>query len=63
MTEVNYKAMNDVVKQGDYSDNFYIVLDGELECRMGFTIIKKEGNRTKVEKFDPKLVKVYYPGD
>ena len=30
---------------------------------MGFTKIKKEGNRTKVEKFDPKLVKVYYPGD
>ena len=63
MTEENYKAMNDIVKQGDYSDNFYIVLDGELECRMGFTIIKKEGNRTKVEKFDPKLVKLYYPGD
>ena len=63
MTEVNYKAMSDVVRQGDFSDNFYIVIEGELECKMGFTIIKKEGNRTKVEKYDPKLVKVYYPGD
>ena len=63
MTEVNCMAMTDVVKQGEYSDNFYIVLNGELECRMGFTITKKEGNRTKVEKYDPKLVKVYYPGD
>ena len=63
MTKDNYKAMSEIVKQGDYSDNFYFVLDGELECRMGFTKIKKEGNRTKVEKFDPKLVKVYYSGD
>ena len=63
MNEVNFKAMNDIVKQGEYNDNFYIILEGELECKMGFTIVKKEGNRTKIEKYDPKLVKVYYPGD
>ncbi len=63
LTEVNYKAMNDIIKQEEYSDNFYIILEGELECKIGFTIVKKEGNRTKVERYDPKLVKVYYPGD
>ena len=63
MNEVNFKAMSEIVKQGEYSDNFYIILEGELECKMGFTIVKKEGNRTKIEKYDPKLVKVYYPGD
>lgn len=63
MNEVNFKAMSDIVKQGEYNDNFYIILEGELECKMGFTIVKKEGNRTKVEKYEPKLVKVYYPGD
>ena len=63
MTEVNYKAMNDIVKQDEYSDNFYIIIEGELECKKGFTIVTKEGNRTKVERYDPKLVKVYYPGD
>ena len=62
-TEVEYKALNDIVKQDEYSDNFYIVVEGELECKIGFTITKKEGNRTKVERYDPKLVKVYYPGD
>ena len=63
LTEVNYKAMNDIIKQEEYSDNFYIILEGELECKIGFTIVKKEGNRTKVERYDPRLVKVYYPGD
>ena len=63
MTEVNYKAMNDIVKQDEYSENFYIIIEGELECKKGFTIVTKEGNRTKVERYDPKLVKVYYPGD
>ena len=63
MIGVDYKAMSEIIKQGEYSDNFYFIFKGELECRMGFTQIKKEGNRTKVEKFDPKLVKVYYPGD
>ena len=63
MTEINYKAMNDIVKQDEYSDNFYIIIEGELECKKGFTIVTKEGNRTKVERYDPKLVKVYYPGD
>ena len=63
MTEVKYSEFSEVVRQGDYSENFYFILKGELECKMGFTIKKKEGNRTKIEKFDPRLVKVYYPGD
>ena len=63
MTEVKYSEYSEVVRQGDYSENFYFILKGELECKMGFTIKKKEGNRTKIEKFDPRLVKVYYPGD
>ena len=63
MNEEEHKSMSEIVKQGEYNDKFYFVFKGELECRMGFTIIKKEGNRTKVEKYDPKLVKVYYPGD
>ena len=63
MTEVKYNEFSEVVRQGDYSENFYFILKGELECKMGFTIKKKEGNRTKIEKYDPRLVKVYYPGD
>ena len=63
LTEVDYKIMNDIIKQDEYSDNFYIIFEGELECKIGFTIVTKEGNRTKVERYDPKLVKVYYPGD
>lgn len=30
---------------------------------MGFIRVTREGNKKKVEKFDPKLVKVYYSGD
>ena len=63
LTEVDYKIMNDIIKQDEYSDKFYIIFEGELECKIGFTIVTKEGNRTKVERYDPKLVKVYYPGD
>ena len=63
MEEKSLSSMNEVVKQGNFSNYFYFILEGELEGRMGFTIISKEGNKKKVEKFDPKLVKVYYPGD
>ena len=63
MEEKNYGPMAEVIKQGDFNDYFYIITEGELECKMGFTIVTREGNRKKVEKFDPKLVKVYYPGD
>ena len=63
MEEKNYSAMSEIVKQGDFSDMFYFILEGELECKMGFTIITREGNKKKVENFAPRLVKVYYPGD
>ena len=38
MTEVKYSEFSEVVRQGDYSENFYFILKGELECKMGFTI-------------------------
>ena len=63
MEEKNYSAMSEIVKQGDFSDLFYFIFEGELECKMGFTIVTREGNTKKEEKFDPRLVKVYYPGD
>ena len=63
MEEKNYVSMNEIVKQGDYSNTFYFIAEGELECRMGFTKIIREGNKKRIEKYDPKLVKVYYPGD
>ena len=63
MNEENHNSMSEIVKQGEYSDKFYIILSGELECRLGFTIPRKEGNRTFIDKYEPKLVKVYYPGD
>ena len=63
MEEKHYNAMSEVVKQDDFSDYFYFIAEGELECRMGFTKITREGNRKKVEKFEPRLVKIYYPGD
>ena len=63
MEEKNFNAMTEIVKQGEYSNNFYFILEGELECKMGFTIVKREGNKKKIEKYDPRLVKVYYPGD
>ena len=63
MEEKSYSAVTDVVKQGEIGDNFFFVLEGELECRIQFTKITKEGNRKRVEKFEPKLVKIYGPGD
>ena len=63
MEEKNFVSMNEIVKQGDYSNTFYFIAEGELECRMGFTKIIREGNKKRIEKYDPKLVKVYYPGD
>ena len=63
MDEKSFPAMTEIVKQGEFSDYFYFIYKGELEGRMGFTIITREGNKKKVEKFDPKLIKVYYSGD
>ena len=63
MEEKSYSAMSEIVKQGDYNDFFYFIFEGELECKMGFTKIIREGNKKREEKFDPRLVKVYYPGD
>ena len=63
MEEKNFSAVTDVVKQGDLEESFYFVAEGELECKMQFTQITQEGNRKKVEKFEPKLVRIYSPGD
>ena len=63
MEEKNIPAVTDVVKQGEIGDCFYFIVEGDLECRMQFIKVTKEGNRKKVEKFEPKLVKVYGPGD
>ena len=63
MEEKNIPAVTDVVKQGEIGDCFYFIVEGELECKMQFIKVTKEGNRKKVEKFEPKLVKVYGPGD
>ena len=63
MEEKNIPAVTDVVKQGDLEESFYFVAEGKLECKMQFTKITQEGNRKKVEKFDPKLVRIYNPGD
>ena len=63
MEEKNIAAVIDVVKQGQISDCFYYIQEGELECKMQFIKVTQEGNRKKVEKFEPKLVKVYGPGD
>ena len=63
MEEKNFSAVTDVVKQGDLEESFYFVAEGELECKMQFTQITQEGNRKKVEKFEPKLVRIYNPGD
>ena len=63
MEEKNIPAVTDVVKQGDIEETFYFVAEGELECKMQFTKITQEGNRKKVEKFEPKLVRIYSPGD
>ena len=63
MEEKNIAAAIDVVKQGQISDCFYYIQEGELECKMQFIKVTQEGNRKKVEKFEPKLVKVYGPGD
>ena len=63
MEEKNIPAAADVVKQGQINDTFYFIVEGELECKMQFIKVTKEGNRKKVEKFDPKLVKIYGPGD
>ena len=63
MEEKNIPAVTDVVKQGDLEESFYFVAEGELECKMQFTQITQEGNRKKVEKFEPKLVRIYNPGD
>ena len=63
MVEKNIPALTDVVKQGEIGDTFFFIVEGEIECKIQFTKITKEGNRKKVEKFEPKLVKVYVPGD
>ena len=63
MEEKNIPAVTDVFKQGEIGDSFFFVEEGELECKMQFIKVTKEGNRKKVEKFEPKLVKVYGPGD
>lgn len=63
MEKKTYSNMTDVVKQDEYCNKFFFIEDGELECKMGFTRVTREGNKKKVDKFDPKLVKVYYPGD
>lgn len=63
MEEKKYNSMSEIIKQEDYNNNFYFILEGELECKMGFTIIKREGNKKKIEKYEPRVVKVYYPGD
>ena len=63
MEEKNIPAVTDVFKQGEIGDSFYFVEEGELECKMQFIKVTKEGNRKKVEKFEPKLVKIYGPGD
>ena len=63
MEEKNVPAVTDVVKQGDLEESFYFVAEGQLECKMQFTQITQEGNRKKVEKFEPKLVRIYNPGD
>ena len=63
MEKKSYANMAEVVKQDEYCNKFFFIEDGELECRMGFTRVTREGNKKKVDKFDPKLVKVYYPGD
>jgi cAMP-dependent protein kinase regulator len=63
MEEKNVPALTDVFKQGEIGDSFFFVEEGELECKMQFIKITREGNRKKVEKFEPKLVKMYVPGD
>ena len=63
MEEKNIPAVTDVVKQGEIGDCFYFIVEGDLECKMQFIKVTREGNRKKVEKFEPKLVKVYGPGD
>ena len=63
MEKKTYSNMAEVVKQDEYCDKFFFIEDGELECKMGFIRVTREGNKKKVDKFDPKLVKVYYPGD
>ena len=63
MEEKNIPAVTDVFKQGEIGDCFYFIVEGDLECKMQFIKVTKEGNRKKVEKFEPKLVKVYGPGD
>jgi len=63
MEEKNIPAVTDVIKQGEIGDSFFFIIEGELECKMQFIKVTKEGNRKKVEKFEPKLVKVYGPGD
>ena len=63
MEEKNIPAVTDVVKQGDLEEAFFFFVEGQLECKMQFTKITQEGNRKKVEKFEPKLVRIYNPGD
>ena len=63
MEEKNIPAVTDVFKQGELGESFFFVEEGELECKIQFTKVTKEGNRKKVEKFEPKLVKIYGPGD
>jgi len=63
MEKKTYSSMAEIVKQDEYCNKFFFIEDGELECKMGFIRVTREGNKKKIDKFDPKLVKVYYPGD
>ena len=63
MEEKEIPAITDVVKQGEIGDSFFFIKEGELECKIQFIKITKEGNRKKVEKSEPKLVKVFGPGE
>ena len=49
MEEKDIPAVTDVVKQGEIGDTFFFIEEGELECKIQFTKITKEGNRKKVE--------------
>ena len=47
MEEKNIPAVTDIFKQGEIGDSFFFVEEGELECKMQFIKVTKEGNRKK----------------
>ena len=63
MEEKEIPAVTDVVKQGEIGNTFFFIQDGELECKIQFIKVTKEGHKKKVEKLEPRLVKIYGPGD